>query len=93
MAVNHYSADSAPRSRSSLRLCPPKAGHEIPLEIACSSISIMEVTVPASSVYVLADDPSAYVGNTVCHCRLAEHNALRANRSLARISPTPTSID
>ena len=91
MAVNHYSADSAPRSCSSLHLRPPKAGYPIPLEITRSSISIVEVVAPEPCV--LAGDASAYVGHGGCYRRLTASPALHTKPAPNRSSLHQTPID
>ena len=94
MAVNHYSADSAPRSPPSLLPRSPDRGDEIiPVETTAFPISIRELTAPASSVYVLADNASIYVGHSGCHRRLAKHAALPTTPSLSGTSPSKTSLD
>lgn len=91
MAVNHYSADSAPRSLLSLNIRPAKADSAIPLEVTRFPflIPISKVPVPASSDCVIADNVSAYLGNADSPRRLAEHT----EPALTRTLPSQTSID
>jgi hypothetical protein len=93
MAVNHYSADSAPRSCPSLHPRSSNNGNEIPVEITGFPISIRKLTAPASFVYVLADDASIYIGHSGCHRRLTEHTALPTTTSLTGTFPSKTSLD
>jgi hypothetical protein len=92
MAVNHYSADSAPRSRPSLHPRSPYSGNEIPVEIIGFPASIRELAASASPVYVLTD-AIIYTGHSGCHRRLAEHATLPTSPVLTGTFSSKTSLD
>jgi len=93
MAVNHYSADSAPRSRPSLH---PRSSHQAGIRVESTGFPLLISELKASvvmPVYMLADDASAYIRYGDCGRRLAERTAFPTAPSLTGTSPIKTSLD